>query len=108
MDFTLQPSYELIPTYYKANRTIRKIVYKADFLVFYPEKQAEIIDIKTEGTMTPVFKLKRKLFDYFYPNLELKLLTWSGSEWRELPIKKGTAKKKGVDHDKRNVSLPRR
>ena len=60
-----QPEYELIP---RPNR----IVYRADFLVTYPDGHQEIIDVK--GMQTPVFKLKLKMFRHFYPQLKLILV----------------------------------
>lgn len=46
--------------------------YVADFRVIYSDGHEEIIDVK--GVETDVFKLKKKCFAYFYPQLILKLV----------------------------------
>jgi hypothetical protein len=60
-----QPKYELIP---KPNR----ICYVADFLVTYPDGKIQVVDVK--GVETAVFKLKAKMFKYFYPDLNLVIV----------------------------------
>jgi hypothetical protein len=50
----------------------KPIVYKADFIIFYPDGTAEIID--TKGMETETFKLKKKLFQEKFPGLELKIV----------------------------------
>ena len=45
--------------------------YVADFDVTYDDGSRSIIDVK--GMETPEFKLKRKCFEYFYPELKLDL-----------------------------------
>lgn len=113
--FWLQPTYELIPSFRKNKRSIRPIKYKADYLVQYADGHKEIIDIKTEATMTPVFRLKWKLFDYTYPDLELRLITLHKGEWLELKDKpkkgstsKGTAKASVKRKKGRSVSSKRK
>lgn len=71
-DIELQPTYSLLPSFKKNGRTIRKMDYIADFLVTYENGSTEIIDVK--GISTEAFKLKKKLFDYYYPDLTLKVL----------------------------------
>lgn len=68
-DFTLQPKYELQPGFTKNGKKIRPITYIADFLITYNDGSTEIVDIK--GMETKDFKLKKKMFDYRYPNLKL-------------------------------------
>lgn len=106
----LQPVYELLPTFRKNKRTIRPMKYKADYLVEYADGHKELIDIKTEATMTPAFRLKWKLFDYTYPDLELMLLTLHKGEWMELKDKpKGTTPKAKAKTDaKRSTAKKRR
>lgn len=67
--FSLQPRFELQPSFIKDNQKYRKIEYVADFLVTYNDGRREIIDIK--GMETAVFKLKSKMFDFQYPDLTL-------------------------------------
>lgn len=51
-------------------RRIRKIKYIADFVY---EQGGETIVEDAKGVQTDVFKLKRKLFEYRYPDLIFKL-----------------------------------
>lgn len=74
IDFQLQPEYQLLDSYKKYGRTIRGIKYISDFLVTYADGSQIVIDVK--GKETDDFKLKRKMFDYKYPELTLKLVTW--------------------------------
>ena len=65
----LQPEYELIPRFKKGNRTFRKTVYIADFE--YVEDGRKIVE-DVKGFATDVYKLKKKLFEYRYPDLTIK------------------------------------
>ena len=47
--------------------------YRADFIVFYPDGKAEVIDVK--GVETQVFKLKMKMFKMRYPGLEVRTVS---------------------------------
>ncbi len=72
-DFKLQQEYELQPAYRNhAGQKIRKISYIADFVLFYPDGTERVIDIK--GMETPVFKLKKKLFEYKYPTMTVECI----------------------------------
>lgn len=71
-DFELQPEFVLQEGFKKNGKTYREIKYLADFKVIYPDGSIEIIDIK--GMETQVFRLKHKLFEYKYPELELKVV----------------------------------
>jgi hypothetical protein len=52
---------------------IRAITYSADFRVTYADGHVEIIDVK--GFETPEFKRTRKMFEYRFPELTLKIVT---------------------------------
>lgn len=71
-DFGLQPRYELQPTFKKDGKTHRSITYVADFIVDNNDGTTDIIDIK--GMETQVFKIKKKLFEYKYPDKTLKII----------------------------------
>ena len=91
-EIELQPSFELQKAYRKCCGGIREacgrditcpvcgqkmpmikaIVYRADFRVTYKDGHQEIEDVK--GMETEIFKLKRKMFEYRYPDLTLKLV----------------------------------
>ena len=73
-DFELQPKFLLQPKFKKNNKTYREINYVADFKVYKNDETIEIIDIK--GFKTTEFKLKQKMFEYKYKDLELLCLTY--------------------------------
>lgn len=66
--FTLQPSFKF------NGKTIRAITYKADF-VYYDntDNKEHIVDIKSKGTITEVFKIKRKMMLFLGQNVEIKI-----------------------------------
>lgn len=67
----LQKVYELQPSFKKNGKTYRKITYKADFSYFDNEKGKYIVE-DVKGFKTDVYKLKKKLFEYRFKELELK------------------------------------
>src|SRR5690554_128886 len=69
-DYGLQPRYELQPAFKKNGKKYRAITYIADFVITNNDGTTEVVDIK--GVETQVFKIKRKLFEYKYPDLNLK------------------------------------
>lgn len=70
-DIKLQTRFELQPKYKKNDKTISAINYIADFTYFDVNKGKTII-IDTKGYRTEVYKLKKKIFEYVYPDLEIK------------------------------------
>ena len=66
-----QVTFELQPSYRKNNKTIRAINYIADF-VYYDVKKDKTIIEDTKGFKTEIYKLKKKMFEYKYPDLEIK------------------------------------
>ena|SRR5690606_10735870 len=71
-DYRLQPRYELQPAFKKNGKKYRAITYIADFAIANNDGTTDVIDIK--GVETQVFKIKRKLFEYKYPDLNLKVV----------------------------------
>lgn len=71
-DFELQPRYELQPTFKKNGTTHRSITYVADFIITNNDGTTEVVDIK--GVETQVFKIKKKLFEYKYPDKSLRVI----------------------------------
>lgn len=65
----LQPTFVLQPKFEKNGVKHQAITYKADFRVTYSDGRVEIVDVK--GAETAMFKLKHKMFEYCYPDLEL-------------------------------------
>lgn len=71
----LQPKFELQPKFRKNGVLFRPIVYIADFKIVHGDGRIEIEDVKGwGGYTTPEFKIKRKLFEFKYPELSLILL----------------------------------
>ena len=97
LSFELQPTFLLQPSFKKNGKSYRKIEYKADFDVTYPDGHKEIVDVK--GMITPDFAIKQKLFEYKYPEYDLKLVKYvqkyggwiTVDEWKKL---KSSSKKK--------------
>lgn len=66
----LQPKFLLQEGFKKNGKTYRKIEYIADFM--YKENGKTVIeDVKSKGTRTEVYKIKKKLFEKKYPNLTI-------------------------------------
>ena len=61
---TLQPSFELIPSYVNAaGERIHPLTYRADFQFYDTEiNRTRVVDCK--GFKTKEYRLKKKLFDY--------------------------------------------
>ena len=74
-DFELQPKYLLQEAFVKNDKRYRAINYIADFRVINNDGSAYIVDIK--GILTTEFKIKMKLFNYKYPDIELRLISRS-------------------------------
>jgi hypothetical protein len=73
-DLRLQQEFELIPSFRKNGKTYRKTVYKADFTYFDNRTGKNVVE-DTKGYRTTVYKLKKKLFEYRYPDLTIKEVT---------------------------------
>ena len=67
----LQPHFLLQESFRKNGKTYRKIEYVADFR--YNENGKTIVE-DVKGIQTDVFKLKHKLFEKKYPELELRII----------------------------------
>lgn len=71
-DFGLQPRFELQPAFEKNGVKYQPITYVADFVIVNNDGTTDVVDVK--GFETQVFKIKRKLFEYKYPDLNLKVV----------------------------------
>ncbi len=71
-DFKLQPEYELQPRFKKNGKTYRPIKYIADFIIDHNDGTTEVVDIK--GMETEKFRIKKKLFEYKYQDLALRVI----------------------------------
>ena len=68
----LQVPFLLQESFKKNGKTHRKIEYIADFV--YEENGQTVVE-DTKGMKTETFKIKQKLFEYKYPDLNLKIIT---------------------------------
>lgn len=99
-NFELQPEYELIPKFKKHGKTYRKMTYTPDFLIYYLDGSTELIDVK--GFSTQQGELRKKLFDYKYPDVKLTWIArslkygnaYGWIEYKELQKKRRENKKK--------------
>ena len=80
--FSLQPEFELIPSFRKDGKTFRKTIYKADFKVILNDGTEEILDVK--GVETDVFKIKRKLLELQNPFINFYLIKRKHGKWEKL------------------------
>ena len=66
----LQPEFELIPRYKKGGHVIRRTVYRADFEYYDQAGRRIVEDVK--GYKTEVYRLKKKMLEYKYQDIELR------------------------------------
>lgn len=72
-ELELQPKFRLIPTFRKNGKTYRGITYIADFAYYDKDERYIVEDVK--GYKTKEYQIKRKMFEYFYPDLTLTEVT---------------------------------
>lgn len=72
--FSLQPKIELIPKFEKYGKKFRSTTYTPDFKVTDWEDNVTYIDVK--GFSTAPSELRKKLFDYLFPNDKLVWLSY--------------------------------
>ena len=70
-DLVLQPKYELQPKYKKNGKNIREISYIADFS-YIDNRSGEFTIEDVKGFKTKDYILKKKIFEYVYPDWEIK------------------------------------
>ena len=63
---TLQPKFELQPSFKIDGKTIRAITYVADFQYFDIEFGKIVVE-DVKGFKTPVYEIKKKMFQYKFP-----------------------------------------
>lgn len=69
-DLCLQPHFLLQEAYSKNGRAVRKIEYIADFSYYDLEKDKFVVE-DVKGLKTDVYRLKKKIFEYKYLDLEI-------------------------------------
>ena len=65
-----QVKFELQPSYKRNGKTVQAINYIADF-VYYDLNKKKFIVEDTKGFKTETYKLKKKIFEYIHPELEI-------------------------------------
>lgn len=69
----LQPKFELQPAYKKDGKTVRAITYTADFIYHELGNNAVVVE-DSKGYQTQQFLLRKKLFEFKYPDYELRIV----------------------------------
>lgn len=69
-DLELQPKFELIPAFVKNRKKYRVCNYFADFSYTDVKTGNKIVE-DVKGFRTKVYAIKKKLFEYNYPDLEI-------------------------------------
>lgn len=66
----LQPRFELQPPFDKNGKHYRKIEYVADFM-YADNRTGKVVVEDVKGKLTDIYKLKKKMFEYAYPEYEI-------------------------------------
>jgi len=69
-DIALQPRYTLQPKFSKGSTKYRCIEYVADFAYYDTKKRCQVVE-DVKGFKNQIYLLKKKLFEYNYPELKL-------------------------------------
>ncbi len=72
-DLELQPKYELQEGFWRDGKKIQAITYIADFAYYEVDTEKDIVE-DVKGVRTKDFNIKRKMFLFKYPWLELRLI----------------------------------
>lgn len=70
-DFELQPKYELVPKFEYQGKKRQAITYSPDFNIIHHDNSITAVDVKSMGTATQQGELRRKMFEFKYPNIKL-------------------------------------
>ena len=73
--FELQKPYELQPKFIHNGKTVQPIIYVADFYIEYSDGRVEVID--TKGCPDSVAKIKKKMFEFKYPDTTYRWTCYS-------------------------------
>ena len=84
--FDCQVKYELQPKYRSKHtgKIVRPIYYIPDFVI--TKNDGSITAVDGKGQETDVFKLKQKMFEYKYPDIDFYCVQWraSSNDWMTL------------------------
>ena len=70
-DLETQKKFLLLDSFRKNDKTYKQISYYADFVYFDVHSKKTIVEDVKGGVKTEVYKIKRKLFEYKYPDLTI-------------------------------------
>lgn len=104
--YELQKPYELQPKFTHNGKSVRPIVYVADFYLEYSDGRIEVID--TKGAADAKSKMKRKMMWYMYPDLTYRWITYvkKYGGWVEYEVvqklRKEAKKAKKEDQEEKN------
>lgn len=73
--FSIQPKFVLIPKFEKLGNKYREMTYTPDFSITNKDGSQLLVDIKGFGNQTS--ELRKKLFDYTFPFIELQWISYS-------------------------------
>ena len=72
-DIGLQQRFVLQPGFEKNGVKYQPITYIADFVIINNDGTTEVVDVKSSKTFkTQVYRIKKKMFEYKYPELTIK------------------------------------
>lgn len=79
----LQPKYILQPKYKNkiTGKSVQPIKYIGDFKIIYQDESFIVIDVK--GMADAQAKIKRKLFEYVYPDIRLQWVGYRKHVWKD-------------------------
>jgi len=105
LNIIIQPSYLLQPKFSKYGKNYQDIKYVSDFEVEY--KNHDIVTVEIKGLPSETAKLKRKFWDYVYPNRTLVWISFSAKyggwldydELQKLRLKNKRDKKNNGNED---------
>lgn len=72
--FSIQPKYILQDKFTKYGKNYREISYSPDFMIINNDDGVTLIDVK--GFSTPASEIRKKMFDFQYPDIQLIWLTY--------------------------------
>jgi len=73
-DFKRQVTFQLYGHNGNEGKPILVCSHRVDFIVTKNDGTQEVREVKSYGTMTDVWKLKRKLFEANYPKIEYRVI----------------------------------
>lgn len=72
-NFELQPRFTLVEGFKKNGKAYRAITYTPDFTIYHNDGSLEYVDVK--GMTTQQGELRIKLFNHFYRDLKLSIVS---------------------------------